>query len=127
MSDTESLARYKAFVTDMVLITAGRTPGPPPEDLCAAIEDGTVNMVAVAAMISGIPFESYTEPPQSWPAASASAADLARKAAADLARKAAADLARKAAANFARKAAADLARRAAAVFAASVAVACRRK
>jgi hypothetical protein len=70
-TDTESavtlLARYKAFVISMVRLTAGGPPRTPPEALCAAIEDGTVNMDAVGAMLGGFQFESYTETPKSWP------------------------------------------------------------
>jgi hypothetical protein len=59
--------KYKAFVLDMVRLTAGGPRGTPAEALCAAIEDGTVNMEAVHALLSGFPFESYTEPPKCWP------------------------------------------------------------
>jgi hypothetical protein len=68
--DAVALARYRAFVVAMVGLTSGGPRGSPPAALCAAIEDGTVNVEAVAALLYGYPFESYSEEPRTWPPSS---------------------------------------------------------
>ncbi len=61
MSTEETLIqRYRLFIRQLVCLTAG---GPPSRQLVAAIEEDTVNMDAVAHMLAGFPFESYTEEP----------------------------------------------------------------
>lgn len=55
--------RYREFVEAMVRLTAGGPKGEPPEALWKAIEDGSVNMDAVAALLYGFPFESYQSRP----------------------------------------------------------------
>ena len=65
--DAVALTRYRAFVVAMVGLTSGGPRGWPPATLCAAIEDGTVNLDAVAALLYGFPFESYTDAPRTGP------------------------------------------------------------
>jgi hypothetical protein len=65
--DAVALARYRAFAVAMVGLTAGGPRGSPPATLCAAIEDGTVDLDAVAALLYGFPFESYTAAPRTGP------------------------------------------------------------
>lgn len=55
--------KYREFVEAMVRLTAGGPKGVPPEALWKAIEDGSVNMDAVAALLYGFPFESYQKQP----------------------------------------------------------------
>lgn len=52
--------RYRVFTRTLVSLTA---EGPPSRQLVAAIEEGKVNVNAVAHMLAGFPFESYTEDP----------------------------------------------------------------
>lgn len=54
------LERHRQFVRLVVSLSAG---GPPATDLMHAIEQGTLEPEAVAHLLYGLPFSSYTDPP----------------------------------------------------------------
>ena len=52
--------QYRAFARLVFSLSSG---GPPVEGLLAAVDTGTLDPQAVAALIYGLPFDSWTEPP----------------------------------------------------------------
>ena len=52
--------RYRVFICPLVCLTAG---APPSRQLIVAIEEDKVNLKAVAHLLAGFPFDSYTEDP----------------------------------------------------------------
>lgn len=56
----DRLGRYRDFVRLVHELSAG---GPPLDDLVKAIDTGSLNSEAVAHLLYGLPFDSWTEPP----------------------------------------------------------------
>jgi hypothetical protein len=60
-TDAYVVEKYRKFVRHMMSLTAG---GPPVSELIDAIETDTVNNNALAYLLCGFQFESYTEEPK---------------------------------------------------------------
>ncbi|KAK9844267.1 hypothetical protein WJX74_000251 [Apatococcus lobatus] len=54
------IQRYREFARLVYSLSAG---GPPVEGMVAAVESGSLDPQAVAALLYGLPFDSWTEPP----------------------------------------------------------------